>query len=156
MPKHLQWMNEGKFDGAALNKSTQELRNFYGQLLKLINRSNAISSGKFYDLQYVNRHHLSEGFNEKYLYAYLRYNEQERVIVIANFNKEESYEVYLKIPQDALALMKCNTQKSFVFYDMLNEEEIGVFQSEEFTVLNERHKGIRIPMKANAARIIRF
>jgi len=125
-------------------------------LLNTINRSSAISSGKFYDLQYVNRHHLSEGFNEKYLYAYIRYNEKERVIVIANFNKEESYEVSLKVPKDALSLMKCDEQSTFNFYDILNEEAIGDFQAQAFTKLNDRHSGIKIKMETCSARIIQF
>lgn len=156
MSNHLKWMNDGKFDGTLLDKETKALRDFYAKLLNTINRSSAISSGKFYDLQYVNRHHLSEGFNEKYLYAYIRYNEKERVIVIANFNKEESYEICLKVPDDALSLMKCDEQTTFNFYDILNEEAICDIQAQAFTKLNDRHSGIKIKMETCSARIIQF
>jgi hypothetical protein len=122
----------------------------------VINKSEAISSGKFYDLQYVNRHHLSEGFNEKYIYAYLRYTENERVLVICNFNTSEDYNVQVKIPQDAMKLMDIDHPASYMFYDLLNDEEIGESHSQEFTSLAEREKGVSIKMKSNAARIIRF
>lgn len=156
MPEHLKWMNKGRFDGAKLSPETKKLRNFYVKLLNVINKSEAISSGKFYDLQYVNRHHLSEGFNEKYIYAYLRYTENERVLVICNFNTSEDYNVQVKIPQDAMKLMDIDHPASYMFYDLLNDEEIGESHSQEFTSLAEREKGVSIKMKSNAARIIRF
>jgi glycosidase len=156
MPEHLKWMNKGRFDGAKLSPETKKLRNFYVKLLNVINKSEAISSGKFYDLQYVNRHHLSEGFNEKYIYAYLRYTENERVLVICNFNTSEDYNVQVKIPQDAMKLMDIDHPASYTFYDLLNDEEIGECHSQEFTSLAEREKGVSIKMKNNAARIIRF
>ena len=156
MPEHLKWMNKGRFDGANLSTETKKLRDFYVKLFNVINKSEAISSGKFYDLQYVNRHHLSEGFNEKYIYAYLRYTENERVLVICNFNSREEFNVHVKIPMDALELMGIKSFASYIFYDLLNEEKIGEGLCEEFTNLKERKNGLQIIMKCNGARVIRF
>ena len=156
MPEHLKWMNDGKFDGARLSESSKRVRDFYKDLLNVINQSKAIALGKFYDLQYINGYHLSEGFDERFIYAYLRYTADERVLVISNFNCEEQYQVYLKIPTDALQLMNCAEQGKYVFYDLLNREALGEFHSLNFTSLTERNSGVVLTMNPNSARIIRF
>jgi len=54
IPKHQQWMNDGKFDGALLDENYKSLRKFYRSLLQFTKNSVALE-GPFYDLH---RHYL--------------------------------------------------------------------------------------------------
>lgn len=103
VPEHQNWMNHGKFDGATLKSQQLQLRENYSWLLNFCNQYIAIAEGNFYDLMWCNTHQQS--FNHNKVYVYLRYKGRQRLIFIANFDTEESYNFRLKIPPDAFELM---------------------------------------------------
>jgi glycosidase len=115
VPEHQKWLNNGKLDGGQLSDSQKNLRNFYSKLLNIVNQSEAIKSGKFYELMLVNQNNES-GFNER-IYAYLRFTDKQRILVITNFNRDER-ELLVKLPADLLNELHLNGKKEFT--DLLN------------------------------------
>ncbi|HHP7240567.1 MAG TPA: alpha-amylase family glycosyl hydrolase [Cyclobacteriaceae bacterium] len=128
VPEHQKWMNNGTFDGGKLSATQMCLRDSYQFILNLCKRS-AVSSGQFYDLIHFNRNENYEGYNEL-VYAYLRYDENERLLIICNFNAIEK-EIYLKIPTDAIEKMRLLKAK-FNFKSLLNGSKL-VAKFEEVT-----------------------
>jgi len=92
---HQAWMNDGKFDGGKLNKNQKDLRQFYGDLLKFVNGSDAVKNGEFYDLQYVQ----GDGYDKQKVYSYLRYTEKQKLLFVCNFNHSQEQNINLNIPE---------------------------------------------------------
>lgn len=103
MPKHQAWMNNGAFDGGKFNAEQKKLFDIYSKLLNFRLKSDAINKGAFYDLMWANTDHLY--FDSQFVYAFLRYYKNERLLIAVNFNRNESRDVKVKIPEDALKLM---------------------------------------------------
>jgi len=55
------------------------------------------------------------------VYAFLRYSETERLLIVVNFNRNESRDVEVKIPHDALALMGKRKANEFDMNDFASE-----------------------------------
>jgi hypothetical protein len=60
-------------------------------------------------------------FDPQFVYAFLRYSESERLLVVVNFNRNESRDVEVKIPHDALALMGRTQFNEFDMNDFATE-----------------------------------
>ena len=103
MPKHQNWMAGGKFDGSDFTEEQKRLHNFYKKLLNFRLDSDAINKGAFYDLIWVNPWHSN--FDPQYVYAFLRYHEEERLLIVINFNQNERRYCEVKISEDALEYM---------------------------------------------------
>ena len=65
----------------------------------MVKDSKALSYGEFYDLMWVNRH-----LDASSIYAFLRYNESERYLIVLNFGSKQA-DVSVLIPDDAWAMM---------------------------------------------------
>lgn len=142
LPKHQKWMNEGAFDGGKLNQEEKSLRQFYSKLLNLVTENEAISSGNFYELLQANRG--AAGFNDK-VYAYLRYTENKRVLILANFNRNETT-LNVDLPKDVLDAFNLNG-KAITFTDLLSDTK---FNSENV------NKGLSIKLPSTSAVILEF
>jgi hypothetical protein len=103
VPEHQKWMNGGKFDAGRLSVGQKQLRSSYAKLLNFSISSNAVSNGKFYDLMWAN--HFDGGPDTRYVYAYLRYFNDERLLMVVNFNKTAGQRFKLKIPEHAFNKM---------------------------------------------------
>lgn len=103
MPNLQRWINGGLFDGALLDEGQKGLFDFYKELLVLRNGNEAFCEGAFYDLMWCNPWYSH--FDPQFVYAFLRYTDKQRVLVVVNFNRHESRTVQVKIPADALELM---------------------------------------------------
>lgn len=156
IPKHQLWMNKGKFDGANLDASSKELRMFYLKLLNLCKDNKAISEGSFYDLQYINRFNQSEGYDERFIYSYLRYTEKYRVLIVVNFNKNDSYKVSIKIPNAAWECMNLNLNKKYRFRDLLSSNYDSSFIAKEIAKVKDRNAGVYIEIPAMSAFILQI
>ena len=99
VPNHQRWMNEGKFDGGKLSESEKNLRDFYKRLLNFSINSSALM-GSFQEIQSVNRQN-NAGYDEL-IYSYVRWSQNQKLIVIANFSSEKTSEFDLKIPADII------------------------------------------------------
>jgi glycosidase len=107
---HQRWLNGGKFDGGKLTASEKEIDSFYSELLAWINSSEAIQKGKFFDLQYAQ----NSAYPKDKVYAYLRYTDKSRNLIICNFDSE-NHDFNIEIPTLALDMMgiKSYTLKTF-------------------------------------------
>jgi glycosidase len=112
VPSHQRWLNNGKFDGAKLNKEEIETRQFYKKLMQIRANSNAITDGKILEMP------LGTG---KKAYAYIRYTAQQRLLVVVNFDREETLQRNIELPSD---LLKLKAPAKAV--DLLNEKSIFI------------------------------
>ena len=99
VPHHQRWMNGGKFDGGQLSKSEKDLRDFYKRLLNFTINSDALT-GKFQEIQTINRNETKK--YDPGMYAYVRYTANEKLIVVVNFSWVTTSDFELKVPADVI------------------------------------------------------
>ncbi|KIA85624.1 alpha-amylase family protein [Flavobacterium sp. AED] len=99
VPNHQRWMNAGKFDGGQLSQSEKDLRDFYKRLLNFSHKSTALM-GKYQEIQTVNRHE-TQGYDSG-IYAFARWSDTQKLIVITNFSWLTTSNFELKIPSDII------------------------------------------------------
>jgi len=114
VPELQKWVNNGAFDGGHLSADQKRLRLFYSTLLNVVNTSEALHSGKFYELMLANER--QPGFDQ-HLYIYLRYTDKQRILVITNFNRSKRH-IRIKFPDDLLKQL--NLKGGQEFTDMLS------------------------------------
>ncbi len=95
------WINKGNYDGGNLSDDQRNLRAFYQRLNHLVNGSDAIQNGYFYDLQYANDNGQSEGYDAHQVYSYLRYTDRQKLLIVCNFSSHATYETTVRIPGHA-------------------------------------------------------
>ena len=106
MPEFQKWYNGGQADGALLSTDERELCDFYCRLLRLVSTEPCFTSGRFYDLMWVNG-----GIDTSKVYAYLRHTDNEAMLVVVNFDHGNGKEFRLRVPDDAVsAFCKSNAQ----------------------------------------------
>jgi len=99
VPEFQKWVNGGKFDGGGLDENQRKLRQFYHNLNHFAVENEAIRTGQFFDLQYVNIDGQSPDYDKTRTYAYLRYTENQRFLCVYNFDKTKTINTTVKIPQ---------------------------------------------------------
>lgn len=99
VPEHQKWMNNGAFDGGKLSVEQQELRKFYSNLLRIAKDTEAIVRGEFMELT------NQPQFNSR-VYAYVRYTANERVLVVANFDRSKTLKTNITLPKELLTEIK--------------------------------------------------
>jgi len=109
------WINDWKFDGGKLSAEQKELRIMYTRLLNLVITEAAISQGAFHDLTYANLN--NPYFNPQRQYAFLRKQDNEVILVVANFDKSEQT-VRVQIPQNAFIACDIQDNKAAVVTDL--------------------------------------
>lgn len=124
---HQAWMNDGKFDGGKLTQNQKYLREFYGDLLKFVNTSDAVKYGEFYDLQYVQ----GDGYDKKKVYSYLRYSGKQKLLFVCNFNNVQSQEINLNVPEGAWNAMDLRMDKKLILKGKFNQTNIIDFDPEQ-------------------------
>ncbi len=118
IPTLRRWLNRGSCDGH-IPENEQRLRDFYARVLNLCNSEKAISSGKFFDLMYVN--YDNPRFNPHRHFAFLRANDDEILVIAVNFSDEEA-RVEIKIPDHAFNFLEM--PRGFVVaQDLLSGQE---------------------------------
>jgi len=96
VPNHQKWMNDKKFDGGKLSFEEKNLRDFYKRLLNFTINSQALM-GNYKEIHNYNRAH-TENYNHR-VFSFVRWSEDEKLIIIANFDVDKSYEFELKLPE---------------------------------------------------------
>jgi glycosidase len=117
---HQAWMNDGKFDGGKLTPNQKYLREFYGDLLKFVNGSDAVKKGGFYDLQYVQ----GDGYDKRKVYSYLRYTEKQKLLFVCNFNNSQEQNINLNIPEGAYNVMNLPSTGKLFLKGKFNQKAI--------------------------------
>jgi len=99
VPTLQRWVNNKKFNGGQSTKEEKALRDFYKRLLNFTINSSALV-GNYQDIHAHNRHY-TEWYNDKVL-SFVRWSDDEKLIIITNFNAENIYGFELGLPQDII------------------------------------------------------
>ncbi len=99
VPSHQRWMNGGKFDGGQLSQDEKELRDFYKKLLSFSLNSSALM-GEYQEIQTVNRQ-TTQGYDPG-IYAFTRWSDTQKLIVVTNFSWITTSNFELKIPSNII------------------------------------------------------
>ena len=149
MPKHQNWMSGGKFDGSDFTDEQKRLFGFYKKLLNFRLNSDAINKGAFYDLMWVNPWYSN--FDPQYVYAFLRYHDEERLLVVINFNLDESRCCKVKISDDALEYMNLTANgQMLTAIDVMTSEEI------QYNINDVGTQGIEVNLKPADVKILKL
>jgi glycosidase len=100
VPSHQRWMNDGKFDGGQLTQKEKDLRDFYSRLLNFTLKSGALM-GKFQEIQATNRNETKN--YDPGMYSYVRYTDNEKLIVVVNFSWVTTSNFELIVPVDVIS-----------------------------------------------------
>ena len=114
VPNHQKWMNGGLFDGHKLNAAQQKLRADYQQLLKVSTSSDAVLHGEIYDVP------VTVGMNNR-MYAFIRYSGKQRLLVVANFDRNQTLETNIEIPDFILKV-----KSSSPVTDLLTDRKLNI------------------------------
>lgn len=113
---HLQrWVNDHQFDGGKSTAEEQKLRDFYKRLLNFTITSEALV-GNYQDIHYYNKEQTS-GYNHRVL-SYVRWSNEQQLIIVANFDATNSYELSLKLPPEIVSKWKLE-KETYSLTDML-------------------------------------
>ncbi|PWK78531.1 glycosidase [Mucilaginibacter oryzae] len=141
VPEHQKWVNNHEYDGANLSADQQKLRGFYHNLLTAVHNSDALKSGAFYELMMANEH--QPGFDTR-LYIYARYTNNQRILVITNFNRSDR-KLTLKLPDDLLTKLNQSGHKQFT--DLLSGAK---FNTDDIS------KGVEVSLPAMSGLLMEF
>ncbi|SEO59815.1 Glycosidase [Mucilaginibacter sp. OK283] len=141
VPEHQKWLNGGAYDGGKLSDNQKKLRGFYSTLLNAVHNSEAIKTGAFYELMMANEH--QPGFDTK-MYVYLRYTNNQRILVITNFNRDVR-KLSVKLPDDLLHKLNINGKQQFT--DLLSG---GKFST------NDIKNGVEVTVEASSGLMLEF
>lgn len=94
----------------ALTPEEESMLDTYGKALKFAAEDNAVSKGTVYDLCYCN--YASDGFNPDRHFAFLRDFEDETLLIVCNFSKNDA-DMKISIPEHAFNWMKMLESEEF-------------------------------------------
>ncbi|WP_418512350.1 alpha-amylase family glycosyl hydrolase [Corallibacter sp.] len=103
VPSVVRWVNNKQFDGGQSTEAEKTLRDFYKRLLNFTIKSDALM-GDYQDLQHYNQQH-TEWYNDKVL-SFARWSDDEKLIIISNFNAENTYGFELQLPEDLISKLE--------------------------------------------------
>ena len=115
VPAHQRWVNNKQFDGGQLTNEEKDLRDFYKRLLNFTISSSALV-GDYQDIHLYNREH-TEGYRAKVL-SFVRWSDDEKLIIVSNFDNKKSYGFELKIPKHVIEPWKL-AEKTYDVEDQL-------------------------------------
>ena len=131
VPEHQKWMNGGAFDGGLLSDEQKQLRRTYTELLSFVRTSEAVSQGAYLD---VTEHNISRGNFSDDVHAFLRFSENERLLIINSFN-EKDQQIRVELPRDAFTKMGLDSTQAYIARDMLwRETEVGFDKELSFSL----------------------
>lgn len=117
VPAHQRWMNNKNFDGGQSTAAEKELRDFYKRLLNFSLSSPALMAN-YKDLHQYNREN-TQGYNDKVI-SFTRWSDNEKLIIVSNFNAEENQEFQLLVPGEVISEWKLDDGE-YEFEDRLYE-----------------------------------
>lgn len=118
VPHHQRWMNNYQFDGGQSSDEEKKLRDFYQRLLTFTISSTALM-GDYEEIHTYNREH-TENYNHR-VFSFARWSDNEKLIIISNFDATESYEFDLKLPSSVIESWSLKNG-SYQFTDQIYNE----------------------------------
>lgn len=131
VPNHQRWVNNGQFDGAKLNVEEAETRRFYKKLMQIRAVSEAITDGGILEIPL--------GTTKK-VYAFVRYSANQRLLVLANFDREKVFNQSVELPASLIKNKPLNKA-----VDLLSDTSVEIEEGK-----------INIPLLPVSAQIIQF
>ncbi|MFO7668288.1 MAG: hypothetical protein R6W31_01390, partial [Bacteroidales bacterium] len=101
VPGQVKWINDGAFDGGQLEPKEKELRAFYSKLLNFTLNSRALM-GEYREIHTYNRKHTPR-YNDR-VFSFVRWKDEERLIIVSNFDASDSSGFELQLPRDMVEL----------------------------------------------------
>lgn len=144
VPEYQAWVNGGKFDGGKLNDEQKKLRSFYADLLNLVNGSDAVQNGAFYDLQYANNNGQRAGYNDTKHYTYLRHTDKQKLLIVCNFDLQNGMQTTVNIPAHAWETMGLSPTGKYTLKEIFHHPQ---------TMTVEAATGVPVAMSENSVRI---
>jgi len=126
VPAHQRWMNNGTFDGGQLTTDENALRDFYKRLLNFTITSSALM-GNYQDIHLYNREN-TQNYTDKVL-SFVRWSNDEKLIIISNFNAKNGYEFNLKIPDEIIKLWELK-EDNYMLKDQLYNQFTSIINIE--------------------------
>lgn len=131
VPAHQRWMNGGKFDGGQLSEEEKSLHAYYSKLLNFTRESSAMM-GDYSQL-------FNVGGNAQILgdkgFAFVRWDEEEWILVVANFDWEQHLSGTLTIPKEVMTSWPPN-EKKYLLEDQLGNTKASLEIKEEIGYVN--------------------
>ena len=146
VPSVVRWVNDKKFDGGKSTKEEVELRDFYKRLLNFTINSSALM-GNYQDIHLYNQQH-TEWYNDKVL-SFVRWNDNEQLIIVTNFNPDHWYGFELQLPEDLVSQLQL-TDGEYQVSDQLYGKYKSVLKVE-----NNKAK-VRVDIQALESFILRI
>ena len=137
VPSQVLWVNNNQFDGGQLTQNEKELRDFYKRLLNFTINSSALM-GKYQDIHLYNQNH-TEWYNDKVL-SFVRWSDDEQLIIVSNFNAENIYGFELQLPKDLVSQLKLKDDEYKVTDQLYN-------QYHSILKVNDGQANVRIDIK---------
>lgn len=103
VPNHQRWVNNKEYDGGQLSEKETNLRDFYKRLLNFSVNSSALM-GEYKEIHYYNREH-TDNYNHR-VFSFARWSDEEKLMIISNFDSNKSYEFELKVPEEVIKTWK--------------------------------------------------
>lgn len=138
------WYDRGKISKRHLTSHEKWLRDFYSKALTMCNALPAIRKGEFFDLMYVNLQ--NPGFDPHSIYSWLRYCDEEAILFLVNFSREER-NILLNIPELAFVMARLPEGN-------INTEDLLWHQPVDFSLSKETQS--RFKMGPSDALIIKL
>lgn len=95
VPTLQRWVNNKKFDGGQSTEDEKFLRDFYQRLLNFTISNDALM-GEYQEIHYYNKEHTST--YDHRVFSYCRWSENEKLVILCNFDAQKQYQLDLKIP----------------------------------------------------------
>lgn len=127
-----------------LTGDEERLREVYSKILHLVNASEAVREGAFFDLMYVNYH--SAGMNPHRHYTYLRSAAGENLLIFLNFGDVEA-EAEVVIPDHAFNML------GLPFGEV---EAVDLLDDTVHTLMLSPGSPTMVKTPAHGARVLRF
>ena len=145
--KHQRWMNDGKFNNEKLSEEEKLVRDSYSKILNLGKDNEAIRKGELYDLYFANKKGQSENYNDRKIYAYIRYVGNQKILFVINFDLKNSYDTVIKLPERAWELMGYSTKGKYEFKDILFTDTVLNINAVDTIQLGDIKSGLPVNLK---------
>lgn len=123
VPEHQKWVNGGNFDGGGLNDEQKQLRQVYGDILRMASTNPAISNGDYADLT---EHNVAARNMSTKIHAFVRSRGEERLVILSGFNTNTEH-VKIQLTEEAVRQLKLQSGVTYIGRDLLRSgAEIGL------------------------------
>ncbi|MDP5062763.1 MAG: alpha-amylase family glycosyl hydrolase, partial [Maribacter sp.] len=134
VPHHQRWVNNKKFDGGQSTLEEASLRDFYKRLLNFTIGSEALM-GAYREIHFYNKE-ITENYNHRML-SYVRWSENQKLIVVSNFDVNDHFSFDLKLPVDLMNTWQLK-EGNYHLHDVLygHENSLRVENGEGHVAIN--------------------